>query len=89
MTDHSKDVQAIEDAIEAAGALFSSVGKGDLSHADWLEAIRGTREKVKTFALFVPNADRIEHGLDVAEKLVLGIQAVLRIAGSVDHAVKR
>lgn len=83
MTDHSKDVQAIHDALGAAGELLSSIGKGDLSHTDWLETIGGVREKLKTFALFVPNADRIEHALDVAEKVVLGIQALQRIAAKV------
>lgn len=89
MTDHSKDVQAIHDALAAAGELFSSLGKADLSHTDWLETLRGTREKVKTFALFVPNADRIEHMLDVAEKAILGIQAALRIASAVDLATTK
>lgn len=88
MTDHSKDVQAIHDAISALGELFSSIGKGDLSHTDWLEVVRGVREKVKTFALFVPNADRIEHMLDTGEKLLLGFAAIERIAHAVDLAAK-
>jgi hypothetical protein len=83
LSDHTKDVQAIHDALTAVKDFAAGVATSDLSHTDWVETIQGVREKVKTFALFVPNADRIEHMLDVAEKVVLGIQAVQRIAQKV------
>jgi hypothetical protein len=83
MTDHSKDVQAIHDAFAAAAELLSGVGKSEMSTADWLETVRGVREKVQTFALFVPNAGQIEHALDTAEKLLLGFDALARIKAKV------
>lgn len=77
------DLQAVHEAI----AALDSVKVSDLSATEWLETIRGVREKVQSFALFVPNAGRIEGMLSIAEKLLLGWQAFerLAIAGGVDN----
>jgi len=88
MTDHSKDVLIVHDAVTAGLELLSSISGSDLSHTDWLETIRGVRQKVQTFALFVPNAERIEHALDTAEKVVLGLQAMQRITSTMGLAAK-
>lgn len=76
------DLQAVRDAI----AAFDSIQVSDISAADWVETIRGVREKVQTFALFVPNASKIENLLSIGEKLLLGWQAFERLALATDNA---
>lgn len=76
------DLQAVRDAI----AALDSIQVSDISATDWVETIRGVREKVQIFALFVPNAGKIENLLSVGEKLLLGWQAFERLATATDNA---
>lgn len=69
---HAADFKAIHEAVQAVATMDLS----GTTHTDWLLTVRTVRDKVHSFGLFIPHADKLEDLLNRAEKVLLGYKAL-------------